>query len=274
MKTNYKIASFVLVAFMVLAIAPSASASRFGDFGNLKSKFNVASSAVSTSSVQQSFCSKLSNFYDKSIKKIIEQQTKLEQKRIESAEKITNHQAEQEVRKAKNRIKWDGNRAKQYTKLEEKAVTDAQKQAIANFKIAVNTAVIVRRTAVDTAIKTYRDAAKQLIDSRKTAVDGIIGAFKTTVQSAVDKAKADCVAGIDAKTIKADFNVSIKAAKDKFKSDQYQIKKFMQLLQDLSKTRNEAIQKAHQDFVAAMDKAKKDLKTVFVTSTIATSTVQ
>jgi hypothetical protein len=57
----------------------------------------------------------------------------------------------------------------------------------------------------------------------------------------------------------------MKAAQDKFKSDQQAIEKLRDSLEPVRAARKAAVEKAIADFKAAMEKARQDLKAAFGT---------
>jgi hypothetical protein len=162
-----------------------------------------------------------------------------------------------------NRNVRDENREAQYAKLEAKAITDAQKQAVANFKVAVEGAVNTRKSAIDSAILTLRQSVGQSVDVRRSAVTAAMNEFKSSKSGAIEKAKADCVAGVDPKTIRETFRASMKVAQDKFKSDYQAIDKLKGSFESVRNTKKQEVETAIAVFKATMEKAKADLKAAF-----------
>ncbi len=169
------------------------------------------------------------------------------------------------------RDKWDEVRAQQFAKLEEKALTDVQKEAVAAFKKAVTEAIAARRAAIDAANKSFQDGVKKAVSDRKIAIDGIIAAFRLSVKNAYEKAKADCASGVDAQTVRTNLRAALKAAKDKYNTDRQNLEKLKDTKDQLIATHRAAVKKAIDDFKAAMEKARADLKAVLVQPMISPS---
>jgi hypothetical protein len=164
---------------------------------------------------------------------------------------------------AKTRSAWDANRTAQFAKLEARATTDNQKQAVADFKVAVKSAIAARRAAVDTAIAAFREGVKSLIASRKEDVSSNFTAFSDEVKAAFDSAKSDCASGKDPATIRTNLRNAIQAAKAKFHSNKIETPKIGGNIQPLIDARRAAVQKAFSDFKSAMEKARTELKKAF-----------
>ncbi|MDP3795364.1 MAG: hypothetical protein Q8R13_05620 [bacterium] len=155
----------------------------------------------------------------------------------------------------------DTQRTVRYESLAARATTDAEKQAVAAFKTAMEAAVSARRTAVDKARITFRQQLDQEIAKRNTSMDSARNSYKSAVDSALAKAKTDCAAGIAPVTARQTTQTSMPAARDKFRSDIAAIERAS--YQSLTTTRNQAVQRAVDDFRTAAQKAADDLRAAF-----------
>jgi hypothetical protein len=209
------------------------------------------------------FCNLISNLASKYDQRVANRETKLEEKRSEIENRIAERWTERDAKLTEKRAKWDTNRDEHFAKLEEKAVTDEQKQALLVFKQAVAAAIAARRAAIDEAISNFRQGVEQAKVDRKSAADALRNAFRNSIQAAFQKAKADCDAGVDPATIRTNFRAEVKAAKDEFEIDRQELEKLQTSMEALINTRREAIKKAIDDFKAAMEKAKTDFKAAF-----------
>ncbi len=178
-------------------------------------------------------------------------------------EKWNTHFTEQDQRLADLRTKWDARRQEFYAKIEASATTDAQKQAVADFKSAVESAVATRKAAIDAAIAAYRAGLKALIAGKTDNNDQSLVQFQNAVQAAADKAKSDCEAGVDPKTVRQNFHASLLAARKNLVTDRQATEKIGTQLQALIDARQAAFKKAFDNFKAAMEKARADLKKAF-----------
>lgn len=213
------------------------------------------------------FCTAISNLASKFEQRVTNYKTKLEEKRAEIASNFAVKWHERDTKLAEKRNKWDINHNEHFTKLEQKAITDQQKQALVTFKEAVTTAISARRTAIDAAIQTFRQGVNSAIASRKNAVDGAIGDLTNSIIAAVDKAKTDCQNGVDPATVRQALKADLKSAQEKYVSDRQKIDKLQSQIEPLLDTRNQAIEKAIADFKSAMEKAKSDFKAAFSSET-------
>ena len=211
----------------------------------------------------KAFCTTISNLASKYDQKVANRETKLEEKRTEITDKISSRWTKRDEKLAEKRAKWNTNREEHFAKLEEKAVTDEQKQAFLIFKQAVTSAIAARRAAIDKAIDDFRQGVEQAKIDRKSAVDALGNTFRNSIQAAFEKAKTDCDSEVDPATIRTNFRAEVKAAKEKFESDRKEMEKLQTSMEVLINTRKEAIKKAVDDFKAAMEKAKADFKAAF-----------
>lgn len=210
------------------------------------------------------FCSRIENWIERVDQNLAKNQERLTNRQEERLQNLEKRRLQREEKLAEHREKWEQNREEQYTKLEEKAQTDAQKQAVLEFKQAVEAAISARKTAVDAAISTFRTGLDQLINNRKTATENARNAYRNAYQVAVQKAKDDCAAGVDANQIRTTFMAELKAGKDKYNSDRQAIEKIS--TKTLVETRQDAFKKALNDFKAAIQAAKDELRAAFPTT--------
>lgn len=217
-------------------------------------------------------CNRLVDVIGKVDERIGQKEGTLATRRGDRLKDIANRRANRDKQLVDIRTKADLARAAQYKKLEEKVTTDAQKAAVKTFESTINAGIAIRWAAVDAAIKTYRDGVDSLLAVRKTQVDGAIATFKSSVDAAITRAKSDCASGVDGKTVKANLQASIKAARDKLKGDILAADKVKTQAEALTATRKTAIQKAMDDFKALAEKAKTDLKTAFGKNSSPTAT--
>lgn len=156
----------------------------------------------------------------------------------------------------------DTNIEAHFSKLEERATTDDQKQAVSDFEAAMKAAIEARRDAIDAARNAFRDAVKSAIGERNQALEESIASFKNAVSAAVSKAKSDCSGGTSAQQARTALKASVKAAHDEFVADR-KVAKVGDEVSELAKARNEAITKAMSDFRQAVEDATGKLKEAF-----------
>jgi hypothetical protein len=211
----------------------------------------------------QAFCDKILQLGDDFSQKVAERELKLEEKRAEGTQQIADHREKIDQKRSQNRLSWSQNRTEQFAKIEEKAQTDAQKQAVAKFKEAVTVAITDRQSKVDTAVTTFRKGINDVLATRKSAVDEAVKIFRQKVGAVYDKAKIDCEAGVAVNTIKDNVKQGVKTARDNYQTAGGKTDKKADTLKTLIEAKNKAIEKAMEEFKVAMEKAKKDLKAAF-----------
>lgn len=170
-----------------------------------------------------------------------------------------------------SRDKEDTNLSARLSKLSETGRTDAQKQAIAVFQAAVQNALQAKRTAIDAATKVFHDGVDNLMNSRNAAVSSTLLALKAAFQTASDKVKADCAAGVNAKTVRTTFLNAVKNAQKSYDAAKKSQNDFSFQMKALTDAKQVAFKKAQDDFKSAVNQAKNALKAVLGENT-ATST--
>jgi hypothetical protein len=206
------------------------------------------------------FCAQIDTITSNIDQRMADRTAKLNTARANVKSQLSAKKTARDTKLAQSRAKWDQNRTEQYAKLESKAATDVQKQALVSFKTSVNTAISTRRAAVDSASLAYRQGLAAALNARMSAVDAAMTTFKNAEAQAVAKAKADCAAGVKSADVRTAFRASMKAAQDTFQNSRKAIDNVKPTIDALQKTRNDAVKKAISDFESAMDKARRDLK--------------
>lgn len=209
------------------------------------------------------FCSTVPTISSKIDQRIANTTAKIETKRTDIVNNITKRQSERVTRRADSRAKQAQIREPYYAKLEEKATNETQKQAVATFKSAVESAANVRWSAIDAALQIFTSEVKNALVQRKSSVDAVVSAYRSSISAATEKAKADCAAGTEQKTVRTTFQQEMKAARSKFQADWQTVDKVKGLLQTQRDDLKTATNKAMQDFKTAMEKAGTDLKAAF-----------
>ncbi len=212
---------------------------------------------------QGSFCVNVETTTGKISQKILDKEAKINEIKTARLDKLAQKQAERDTKLEETRAKWDANRQTLYTKLEEKAKTDDQKQAVANYKATVESAVTARRALVDDAISTFRSDVKQAIEDKTAVNTDAIEAFKNAVDSAITKAKSDCAGGVLPQTVRQELTSAIKAARETLKSEVQAKGELGKAIQALIETKKQAVEKAVSDFKATEESARQELKQAF-----------
>lgn len=164
------------------------------------------------------------------------------------------------------REKHNDNRDSRYDRLTTKAITDAQKQAVADFRSSMESAVTARRAAVDAARTAYWNGVNQLVDSRQGSVTQVVDAYAASLESALATAKSECANGVAPATAREHFGTALRTANATFVEGRKAIERFGPQVRTLAETRNQAIKKAMTDFKTAAEAARAKLKAAFAAS--------
>ena len=98
---------------------------------------------------------------------------------------------------AELRKKQDERRNEYYKKLEERAKTEEQKEAVLKFESQIEAAVKTRRAAVDAAIAAFQKGMDDAIAQKTDSAEAAAAAFQSAVQAAFSQGQSDCESGID-----------------------------------------------------------------------------
>ena len=192
--------------------------------------------------------------------RLAELRVKLDAHRDERKGKLAEMRVKHQENAVERRDDWNARWDKILLELQAKATTDADKAAIAQFKLEMKAAFDARKTAVDAANATFRAGIDKAVTDRKTAVQAAADGLRAAVKAAFDKAKADCAAGVAGATIKANLKASLDAAHVKYRTDMQAAEKVGANAKALAETRRAAIEKANTVFKAAAQKARDALK--------------
>jgi hypothetical protein len=262
MKLNSKLSLRIISASASIALLATA-APAFAITPERANTTTTTGEKVATKTPTQNFCTQLSTLSAKLTTKQGDTETKLRQRKATTTQEQTDRKNKRAQQLAEMRAKADAERASMYEQLLVKATTSAQKQAVADFKVAIEAAVTARRTAVDAAIKAYWDGVASIMNARKEAVTNAGADLKTTVKKALDTAKSECDAGTAPATVRQNFANTLKAAKTELTNDRKAIDKAGTQIKALAETRNAAIKKAIDDFKKMAEKARATFKAAF-----------
>jgi hypothetical protein len=241
-KTNFKNVCLVLLmaSFLPsLALGAATSSPRFSP------KFDKQTICTNMVSRIEKWETNMGNRVDKLQQVRTERQNRFEDRKENWDEKIANKQIE-------NDKHWE----EYFAKLEAKAKTDTQKQAVLAFKQAVLAAIQAKRAAVSAANEAFRAAVQQAINQRKESVETLANQFSAEVQAAIQTAKTNCTSGTDPVQVRETLRQAIKAAKDRFQTNRQAIEKIHDDLETARNTHKAAIEQAQETFRTALEAAK------------------
>ena len=232
----------------------------------------VLAETSSTPPREGGFCVGIAERLEKIDQRILEQRGDLAKEGRDRLPRLEEQWQKHMTDLEERRTQRDTNLDQHFGKLEERAKTEAQKQAVAAFRTAVMSAIDARRTAVKVALDAFHSGVKSILEVRKTAIEKAFADRVAAFKAAAEKAKSDCLAGIAPKTVRTAFTSSLKSAQGQFATARRVSDDFKKTLEKLKTDKKAAFEKAHSDFKVAIEKAKADLKKAFGESN-ATSTV-
>jgi hypothetical protein len=214
--------------------------------------------------VKNNFCAIFSSAQIKAKEKIADNAGKIEIKRSQNLINLTQKRLSRDTKLAENKMVLEEKVIGNFSKLEKRASTTAEKEAVAAYRAAVSKAISDRREAIKAATDAYRSGLDKAMAERKTAISKATADYNASVKAAYEKAKADCAAGLDEKTIKSNLKTALAAAHGKLVKDRQGIEKLKVDIKPLLEVRQKAMEKIKADFKAAMEKAKADFKAALV----------
>lgn len=212
---------------------------------------------------QAKFCDRVSDLVSKLTARFSERKEKIQTRAQNRFSQWEENQSERDAKLADFRVKRDAIIEEHFEKLEARAQTDKQKEAVAEFKKTVLAAVETRRDAIDVAIQAFRDGMKDIQDSRKNNLESEAGTYATAVQTALEKAQSDCENGATPSEVREALHAALESGKDKFENNKEELKDIKSQIETLIETRKTAIKKAIDDFKADMETARAELKENF-----------
>ena len=179
----------------------------------------TALSSATSAGGNSPFCTNLSTNSVTITKNVASLVDKLTTARSGQDTRVTDRRSAWDQELIANRAKWDATRQQNFTVLESKATTDAQKQAVKIYEASLLQGIATRRAANDGARGTFRSGVDALRDARRKAVDFQVSAFSSTVQDAIGTATASCANDSSTKngvTVHETYAASLKAARSTF----------------------------------------------------------
>jgi hypothetical protein len=150
-----------------------------------------------------------------------------------------------------------------FAKLEDHAVTDQEKQAVAAYEKAITTAQTVRRVAVDAARSTFRTGIAQLIENRRNDATNQANGLSAAIDVAYATAQTSCDGGVSTATIRASLIASLQSAHQQFVDARKNDTAIGAQVKTLAATRNQAIRVANQAFTQSVKAAISQLHQAF-----------
>ncbi len=211
---------------------------------------------------KKNFCTNIVDRMSERQSDFAERQSEFTTKKSERLEERKAEREESDAELAEKRAAAADRRAKMYQNLLNKATTEEQKAAVAQFQQTVEKAVVDRQAALDAAKLAFRNGIDTARTSRKADGTEALAAFKTAMQSALTKAKADCEEGVDQSTVRQSYLSALEAAR-KTLSEARQNNGIGDTVSQLAKVRTEAVKAALNTYRTTVEEAFALLKKAF-----------
>ncbi len=219
--------------------------------------------ASSTKTGTENYCARFSALSQKYEQNVTKQITDLRDRVQTQTQKVQTNRADFDAKLAQHRQQWTQNRQSLYARLNGRAKTDVEKQAVATFRSAIETAVTIREQSVDAARSAYRQAADQLISQHRTMVEQVLDEFQSSIRAAITQAQKDCSSGTAPVQVRAAFRQALEAARQARKSGVGEIDKTGPQMEQLAQVRNAAIQQAINAYRNSLHAAVSALRQAF-----------
>lgn len=146
-------------------------------------------------------------------------EAKKDEKRAEHDLKIETKRLGLDLKLGARQESRDDKRDDRMEKAEDKAKTEDEKKALTELQSKIQLAVDTKNGDFAQLMQNYRLNMDKIRAEHRTEIDTAIAQSKVEIDAAIAKAKSDCNAGVPSETVKANFQASIKAIHEKFKTD-------------------------------------------------------
>ena len=198
---------------------------------------NEAEMATNMATMQTNFAARLA--------KITSDQAAVDQK-VATARTNAKNQFEEKIKNMESQV----------------GLTDAQKQAIEEYKADMIQAETTRQTTIDNARTQYRNSLMSVVATQQQTLTNSVNTYKTAVQSAFTVALTNCGDGTALTTLKA----SIKTARETLTTARSTTKPTNEVAQ-YATIRNDAIKTANKTFTDSVAIYTKTLTSVLKSTT-------
>lgn len=212
------------------------------------------------------FCTNFPSTFSKVNDSISNLQTKLTTAWNQRSQKIASNDAKWDQAIAADQAKWASERKTQFSDLQAKATTDAQKAAVQTYINTMTTAINTRETANAAARSAYRTAVQNLLSSQQSTISAQLTTFSNAVNAAEAAAQSGCTSSPTENNNRMIFVAAMKAARLAYVSDRKGDSGLTSQVKALAATRDSAIKTNDQNFEAVAKTAAGFLKAAFAES--------
>ena len=165
-----------------------------------------------------------------------------------------------EGKRTENRSQLDAQYGAYFEKLENSAITNSDKKAIALFKSDVLSALEARRSAVDAATAAYNQSIEHLANNRYRTIDDAMATLKATSTLALQHVKFDCQSRGDSRGARKQLAEKMNAAQAALRTSISQAGNFDDEVQSNMEIYKKAIDDASATFMKAVAAAEAKYK--------------
>lgn len=151
-----------------------------------------------------------------------------------------------------------------YQELEEMAITQEQKTAVATFETTVEASWDKKYLAIDSARKDYRETQEKVISEKDDAMMAPYTTYYASVESAMNSSISSCTGGVEMTSVRTELRTDLNDARAMFQQDiTEQRSSFKGDLTSAQNEYKEAINKANLNYRSEVSQALSDLEEVF-----------
>jgi hypothetical protein len=220
--------------------------------------------ATTTTPASSAFCSALSAKTGTIITTLTTRAGKATQAWAQRDQAVAADEQKVDQKVATARQTADTTRAQDLTKLEAKATTDPEKQAVQTYETAVQAAVTTRRAAYDAARQAFNDGINSTVGTRASTVTGQLSSFQDSVNSAINTAQASCANDpANGPAVRLTLQAGLKSARLTFQGERKSDDTVSTQVKQLATIRDAAFKAADQTFQTALSAARQSLEQAF-----------
>ncbi|MBU0625303.1 hypothetical protein KKF05_03100 [Patescibacteria group bacterium] len=189
----------------------------------------------------------------------------LEEARSRQDERLAEHRSRLYNQVELIRTRYDERHNERIKLMLAKVADEETRQALLQFQQSVQTAVAARRAAFDVAQDDYGIAMDAVTNELRIAVNAAADVLQSAIDVALEAAKTACADSADSdspdiKTIRAELQIELKAAREQFQSARKDMAPLSDSIKPLTEVRNAAFRAAKKDFDTALEAAHSELK--------------
>lgn len=165
-----------------------------------------------------SFCVMIKDKTVNDFKKMGERGAMMQDKWNNRDGKIDGKRAENDAERLQNETDRQAKLDALVTKWESNAKTDAEKSAIADFKVSLAGAIADRNGSIATTVASSRLETDAARTAARTEITAALTTLQTAIGTALTRAQTDCTNGVASATVRTNFAADMKTATDAFKA--------------------------------------------------------